>query len=73
MGNPLIDMSQPLTMHVLLLPFLIPPLIWAVMTTAQLFAQRPLSDVAGWLRFLAAYDIVFVTLATLLFPVTVNE
>ena len=62
-----------LLLPVLLLPFLIPPLIWAVMTTAKLFAGRPLSEVAGWLRLLAAYDIVFVALATVLFPVTVSE
>jgi hypothetical protein len=32
-----------------------------------------LSDVGGWLRMLAAFDILFVTLAFLLFPATVNE
>jgi len=32
-----------------------------------------LSEVAGWLRLLAAYDIVFLALATVLFPITVNE
>jgi heme exporter protein B len=62
-----------LLLPVLLLPFMIPPLVWAVLTTAKLFDGRPLSEVAGWLRLLAAYDIVFVTLATLLFPATVSE
>ncbi len=62
-----------LLLPVLLLPFMIPPLVWAVLTTAKLFAGRPLSEVVGWLRLLAAYDIVFVTLATLLFPATVSE
>ena len=62
-----------LLLPVLLLPFMIPPLIWAVLTTAKLFEGRPLSEVAGWLRLLAAYDIVFTVLATTLFPVTVNE
>jgi hypothetical protein len=32
-----------------------------------------LSDITGWLKMLAAYDIVFVGLALLLFPATVNE
>jgi hypothetical protein len=32
-----------------------------------------LSEVAGWLRLLAAYDVAFVSLATLLFPATVTE
>ncbi len=62
-----------LLLPVLLLPFMIPPLVWAVMSTAKLFAGRPLSEIEGWLRLLAAYDIVFVALATVLFPVTVSE
>jgi hypothetical protein len=32
-----------------------------------------LSDITGWLKMLAAYDIVFVSLALLLFPETVTE
>ena len=62
-----------LMLPVLLLPFLIPPLIGAVQATARLLAARPLSEVSGGLRLLAAYDIVFVLLATLLFPHTVRE
>ena len=62
-----------LLLPVLLLPFMLPPLIWAVLATAALLAGRPLSEVAGWLRLLAAFDIVFVTLAFFLFPATVNE
>src|SRR5882672_2504071 len=59
--------------EVLLLPFMIPPLSWAVLATGRLFAGRPLSEIAGWLNMLAVYDIVFVTLAVFLFPATVNE
>jgi heme exporter protein B len=62
-----------LLLPVLLLPFMIPPLIWAVLATAALLAGRPLSEVGGWLRLLGAYDIVFVAVAFLLFPATVNE
>ena len=62
-----------LMLPVLLLPFLLPPLIAAVTVTAKLFGGRPLSEVVGWLRLLAAYDVTFVTLATLLFPATVSE
>jgi heme exporter protein B len=58
---------------VLLLPFLIPPLVAAVQVTAHLLAERPLSEVAGWLRLLAAYDLTFVSLATVLFRYTVDE
>ena len=62
-----------LLLPVLLLPFMIPPLIWAVLATGALLAARPVSEVEGWLRLLAAYDVVFVTLGFLLFPTTVNE
>ena len=62
-----------LMLPVLLLPFLIPPLVGAVQGTARLLAGRPLSDAAGWLRLLAAYDIGFVSLASLLFRFAVDE
>ena len=62
-----------LLLMVLLLPFLLTPLAGAVKITGALLAARPLSEVAPWLKLLAAYDIVFVTLATLLFPSTVDE
>lgn len=62
-----------LMLPVLLLPFLIPPLIGAVQVTAQLLSARPLSESVGWLKLLAVYDIVFLYLATLLFPTTVTE
>ena len=62
-----------LMLPVLLLPFLIPPLVGAVQVTARLLSGRPASEVVGWLRLLGAYDIVFVTLSTLLFPHTVDE
>jgi heme exporter protein B len=62
-----------LMLPVLLLPFLITPLTAAVQVTARLFAGRPLSEVAGWLKLLAGYDIAFVTLALLLFPALIDE
>lgn len=62
-----------LMLPVLVLPFLIPPLVGAVQVTARLLSGRPLSEAAGWLRLLAAYDITFVSLATILFRFTVDE
>src|SRR6266487_477818 len=62
-----------LLLPVLLLPFMILPLSWAVQATVRLMAHRPLSEFAAWLKMLAVYDVVFVTLALLLFPATVNE
>ena len=62
-----------LLLPVLLLPFMVPPLVGAVQVTSRLLADRPLSEMLGWLRILAAYDLVFVTLATLVFAFVVDE
>src|SRR5207249_2354991 len=62
-----------LLLVVILLPFLVPPLIGAVQITAQLLGGRPLSEAVGYFKLLAAYDIVFVSLASFLFRFTVDE
>jgi heme exporter protein B len=62
-----------LMLPVLLLPFMVPPLIAAVQTTSRLLAGRPLSELWGWLRLLALYDVVFVTICMLAFSAVVDE
>ena len=62
-----------LMLPVLLLPFMVPPLIGAVQVTARLLAGRPLSEMMGWLRLLALYDLVFVILCALVFTAVVDE
>jgi len=62
-----------LMLPMLLLPFMVPPLIGAVQTTTRLFAGRPLSEMIGWLRIIALYDVVFITLCVLIFPAVVDE
>jgi heme exporter protein B len=62
-----------LMLPVLLLPFMVPPLIGAVQVTARLLAGRPLSEMLGWLRLLALYDLVFVILCALVFTAVVDE
>jgi heme exporter protein B len=62
-----------LMLPVLLLPFMVPPLIAAVQVTSRLLAERPLSEMWGWLRLLALYDVVFVTLCMIVFPAVVDE
>ena len=62
-----------LILPMLLLPFMVTPLIVAVQVTTRLFDGRPLSEMLGWLRILILYDLVFVTLCTLLFPAVVDE
>ena len=62
-----------LMLPLLLLPFLVPPLVGGVQLTARLLDGRPLSDLGGWLRLIGAFDVAFVTLAALLFPVVLDE
>ena len=62
-----------LLLPVLLLPFMVPPLIGAVQVTSRLLAGRPWGEMLGWVRLLALYDIVFVTLCTLVFAAVVDE
>jgi heme exporter protein B len=62
-----------LMLPVLLLPFMVPPIIAAVQVTSRLLNGRPLSEMLGWLRLLAAYDVVFVTLCTLAFSAILDE
>ena len=62
-----------LMLPILLLPFLVPPIIGAVQITAGILAGRPMSEFAGWLKLLAAFDIAFVTACLLLFEATVEE
>lgn len=62
-----------LMLPVLLLPFLIPPVVGAVQLTARILAGRPASELMGWLKLLAAFDIVFCVLTILLYEATLDE
>jgi hypothetical protein len=41
--------------------------------TTRLFAHRPFDEWAAWLKLLAAYDITFVVLCTLVFEFTLED
>jgi heme exporter protein B len=62
-----------LMLPVLLLPFMVPPLIFAVQITMRLFSGRGWSEVVGGLRLLGLYDIAFITASMLLFGAVVDE
>ncbi len=62
-----------LMLPVLFLPFLIPPIVAAVQVTARILGGRPLSEMTGWLKLLAAFDIAFCALAVLLYEATLDE
>jgi heme exporter protein B len=62
-----------LILLVLVLPFLVTPVSAAAEMTARIFAHRPFAELAPWLRLLAAYDITFFVICTLVFESTVEE
>jgi hypothetical protein len=45
----------------------------AAEATARLFGGRPLSEILGWLRFLALFDVAFVTLCCMTFAFVLDE
>jgi heme exporter protein B len=51
----------------------VPPVIAGVQVTTRLLAGRPVSEIAGWLRILGLYDVVFFTLCVLVFPSLMDE
>jgi heme exporter protein B len=58
---------------VLLVPLLLPVVIFAAGATQRLLLGRPLAEVAGSLRMLLAFDILFVVVCTLVFGAVVEE
>jgi heme exporter protein B len=62
-----------LLLPMLALPFFVPIVLPAAQATAKLLAGRPVSDVASWLKLLAAFDIVFVLACVVAFPHTLEE
>jgi heme exporter protein B len=62
-----------LLLPMLSLPFFMPIIIAAGMTTQRLLAGRPFSESLPWLKMLIAFDLVFLTACTLAFPYTLEE
>jgi heme exporter protein B len=58
---------------IMLLPLLIPVVIYGVSSTQSLLIDRPLSEVMGSVRMLAAFDIVFIIVCTMIFGSVMEE
>jgi heme exporter protein B len=58
---------------ILLLPLLIPVVIFAVSGTQRLLVGRPLAEVAGNLKMLLAFDLIYLMVCTLAFGFVVEE
>jgi heme exporter protein B len=62
-----------LLLPMLSLPFFVPIVTAAAQATARILSGRPVADVAGWVRLLAAFDLVFVSACTLAYPYTIER
>jgi heme exporter protein B len=62
-----------LLLPVLSLPFFVPIIITAAMSSTRLLAGQGIADVMPWLRILVAFDLVFVTACMFAFPHTIEE
>lgn len=58
---------------VLLLPLLIPVVIFAAGATQRLLIGRPISEITGSLKVLLAFDLIFLIVCTLVFGAVVEE
>ncbi len=62
-----------LLLPLLTLPFFLPIVMAAGISTQRLVADRPLSESMGWIKIIIAFDLVFVFACTLIFPYTLEE
>jgi heme exporter protein B len=58
---------------ILLLPLMIPIMIFATTATQRLLIGRPFAEVAGSLRMLLAFDLIYLAVCTALFRYVVDE
>lgn len=62
-----------LLLPLLALPFFVPVILPAAQATARLMSGRAVSEVSGYISILAAFDIVFLVVCTLLYPYTLEQ
>ena len=58
---------------ILFFPIIMPLLITAIMATASIFEGKLLGDIIPWIGGIIAFDVLFITIALLIFEVTVEE
>lgn len=58
---------------ILMLPLLIPVVIFAASATQRLLVGRPVSEIASQLRMLAAFDLIFLFVCTAVFGAVLEE
>lgn len=65
--------AREVMLPLLLFPVLVPVLLAAVNATEALLLGDPLGRLGGWLRLLAAFDVIFFVVCTWIFPVLLEE
>ncbi|UCF31013.1 MAG: heme exporter protein CcmB [bacterium] len=65
--------SREIVLPLLLFPLCLPVLLGGVQCTASAMAGGGFREVAGWLGRLAAFDVIFISLGSILFPFVVEE
>ncbi len=58
---------------ILMLPLLIPVVIFAASATQRLLAGRPVAEISSQLRMLAAFDLIFLFVCTAIFGAVLEE
>lgn len=58
---------------IMLLPLLIPIVVFGASATQRLLLDRPFDEIAGSVRMLAAFDLIFLFICTLIFGAVVEE
>jgi heme exporter protein B len=65
--------SRDIMLPVLFLPVVAPVVIAAVKATGPILAGMPWGEIATWLQIIAAFDIIYLVVATLVFEFVVEE
>lgn len=65
--------ARELVLAIVLFPLLAPALLSGVVATRELLGGASLGEIAGWLRILGAFDLIFTAAGLGLFPVLVAE
>jgi heme exporter protein B len=58
---------------ILVIPTLIPVIIYGVRATQLLLTGRPVAEVAAFIRMLGAFDLIFLLVCTMVFATVVEE
>jgi len=65
--------ARDIMLPILFLPVVVPVIVSAVKATAPVLAGSPWGDMSTWLQIMAAFDIIYLVAATLVFEFVIEE